>query len=111
VPPWDWQDQQDRVLKIPYPHRDDEYLGWGWPLVSGVLPVCRCIFTAREVQIKPPCPPVGQVPSFTQAKRRLYLTATLADDSVRTTASIYRTMRAGPRDRRAAGGLRRHRPH
>jgi hypothetical protein len=50
-----------------------------------VLPVCRCIFTAREVQIKPPCPPVGQVPSFTQAKRRVYLTATLADDSVLVT--------------------------
>ena len=46
---------------------------------------CRCIFTAREVQIKPPCPPAGQVPSFVQAHRRLYLTATLADDSVLVT--------------------------
>lgn len=47
--------------------------------------VCRCIFTAGEVQIKPPCPPVGQVSSFVQARRRLYLTATLADDSVLVT--------------------------
>jgi hypothetical protein len=81
VPPWDWYDKQDRVLQILHPHRDDDHLGWGWPLICGVLPVCRCIFTAREVQIKPPCPP-GQIPSFVQAKRRLYLTATLADDSV-----------------------------
>ena len=85
VPPWDWYDQQDRVLEILHPHRDDDHLGWGWPLISGVLPVCRCIFTASEVQIKPPCPPVSQIPSFVQAKRRLYLTATLADDSVLVT--------------------------
>ena len=85
VPPWDWYDQQDRVLQILHPHRDDDHLGWGWPLISSVLPVCRCIFTAGEVQIKPPCPPVGQIPSFVQAKRRLYLTATLADDSVLVT--------------------------
>ena len=85
VPPWDWDDQQDRVLQILYPYRDDDHMGWGWPLISSVLPVCRCVFTAGEVQIKPPCPPVGQIPSFVQAKRRLYLTATLADDSVLVT--------------------------
>ena len=85
VPPWDWYDQKDRVLEILHPHRDDDHLGWGWPLIRGVLPVCRCIFTAGEVQIKPPCPPVSQIPSFVQARRRLYLTATLADDSVLVT--------------------------
>ena len=37
------------------------------------------------MQIKPPCPPVGQVPSFVQAQRRLHLTATLAGDSVLVT--------------------------
>ena len=85
VPPWDWYQQQSDVLKILRPYRDDDHLGWGWPLIRDVLPVCRCTFTAREVQIKPPFPPVGQIPSFTQAKRRLYLTATLADDSVLVT--------------------------
>jgi hypothetical protein len=38
VPPWDWYDQQDRVLGILHPHREDDHLGWGWPLISGVLP-------------------------------------------------------------------------
>jgi hypothetical protein len=27
VPPWDWYDQQDRVLKILHSHRDDDHLG------------------------------------------------------------------------------------
>ena len=48
VPPWDWYDQQDRVLQILHPHRDDDQLGWGWPLISDVLPVCRCVFTAQR---------------------------------------------------------------
>lgn len=85
VPYWDWYDQQDTVLEILHPRRGDDELQWGWPLISGVLPICRCVFTPNEAQIKPPYPPVSQIPSFVEAKRRLYLTATLADDSVLVT--------------------------
>jgi len=85
VPSWSWFDQQQEVLRLLHRHRDDEVLGWGWPLVCDVLAFCRCVITADEVQIKPPAPPVHQVPSFVQAKRRIYLTATLADDSVLVT--------------------------
>lgn len=85
IPPWSWFDHSQDVLRILHPHRDDEVLGWGWPLIRDAIPFCRCVITADEVQIKPPMPPVHQVPSFVQAKRRIYLTATLSDDSVLVT--------------------------
>lgn len=82
IPPWVWYDQRSRILKILHESRDDEFMVWGWPLIREVLPVCRAVFTADELQIAPIVPPVLQVPTYIQATRRIYLTATLADDSL-----------------------------
>lgn len=41
--------------------------------------------TSRAIEIRPPCPPIAKIPAFVRAKRRIYLTATLADDSVLVT--------------------------
>jgi hypothetical protein len=85
VPPWDWFDLGAGATAILHDHREDDELKWEWPLVKNVIPLCRCVFTADEAQLKPPLPPIDQIPSFVQAKRRIYLTATLADDSVLVT--------------------------
>ncbi|MFS0717127.1 helicase C-terminal domain-containing protein [Arthrobacter sp. 1P04PC] len=85
VAPWDWFDLGTRVTEELHARRGDPEMEWAWPLIKNVIPLCRCVFTATEVQIKPPLPPVDEVPSFTQAQRRIYLTATLADDSVLVT--------------------------
>lgn len=85
VPPWDWFDLGADATAILHSHREDDALQWAWPLVKNVIPICRCVFTTDEVQVKPPLPPIDVIPSFVQAKRRIYLTATLADDSVLVT--------------------------
>lgn len=81
VPPWSWLDRYEDVLRTLYSHRTTEDLEWNWPLVQGALKFCRCVFTSEEVQVKPFFPHVDRIPSFVQAKRRIYLTATLSDDS------------------------------
>jgi Helicase C-terminal domain/DEAD/DEAH box helicase len=85
VPFWAWADQQDRVLEILRPHRDETPIMFTWPLLVDVLPVCACVATAREIEIRPPCPPIAKLPTFSDAPRRIYLTATLADESVLVT--------------------------
>ncbi|GAA4048727.1 helicase C-terminal domain-containing protein [Agromyces indicus] len=50
--------------------------------IRDVLPFCRIVFTPSAVTIVPPCPPINRVTSFAEAQRRIYLTATLANDSV-----------------------------
>ncbi|WP_139415607.1 helicase C-terminal domain-containing protein [Agromyces laixinhei] len=53
--------------------------------VRDVLEFCRFVFTRNALTIVPPCPPIGRVTSFAEAQRRVFLTATLANDSVLVT--------------------------
>jgi Helicase C-terminal domain len=85
VPFWAWADQQEAVLDLLRPHRDDAAFEWTWPLIRDLLPLCQAVVSADAFEIMPPCPPIEKFPSFHEASRRIYLTATLADDSVLVT--------------------------
>ncbi|MFG2667563.1 DEAD/DEAH box helicase [Streptomyces sp. NPDC048387] len=85
VPFWAWSNREARVTEILQGLRGDEELQWSWPLVRDVLPVCRAVFTHDRLEIQPPHPPIGKIATFTRARRRVHLTATLADDSVLVT--------------------------
>jgi len=85
VPFWAWRDKHAQVLEVLRPHRNDETFEWTWPLVSDLIPLCQAVVTADAFEIAPPCPPIEKLPSFAEADRRIYLTATLADDSVLVT--------------------------
>jgi len=85
VPFWSWQEKQMPVLTTLRPYRADPEFEWAWPLIADLLPLCQAVVTADAVDIMPPCPPIEKFPSFAEAARRIYLTATLADDSVLVT--------------------------
>ncbi|MBV1851875.1 DEAD/DEAH box helicase family protein [Catellatospora tritici] len=85
VPYWAWADRRDRVLEILHPHRTDEKFRFSWPLLADCLHICNAAISAAAIEIQPPCPPIHQIPSFANAGRRIYLTATLADDGVLVT--------------------------
>jgi hypothetical protein len=85
VPFWAWKDRQDTILKVLHDHKDSEELLFSYPLLREVLPFCRCIIGGQSLEIEPICPPVDLIKSFFKAKRRIYMTATLADDSVLAT--------------------------
>lgn len=82
VPFWAWYDKRDQVLQVLRPHRNDATFEWTWPLVADLIPMCQAVVSADAVEIVPPCPPIEKLPSFDEADRRVYLTATLSDDSV-----------------------------
>ena len=56
-----------------------------WDLVANSLSYCTVTVTSREIEIRPPCPDVEMLIGFNQAKRRVYLTATLENESVLVT--------------------------
>ena len=85
VPFWAWHDKQEKVAEILHPHRKDEDFQWSWPLLADLLPLCQAVVTGEKFEIMPPCPPIEKFPSFAEAQRRIYLTATLADDSILVT--------------------------
>ncbi len=85
VPFWAWQDKLKRVEAILHKHRDEESLMFVWPLVGEYLRQCRCVVGGRQVEISPRCLPVDVIPSFVRAKRRIFMSATFADDAVLVT--------------------------
>jgi hypothetical protein len=85
IPFWSWADRQEEVMRLLHPHRLDDDFRFVWPLIADVLSLCAATVTSRGVEIRPPCPPIKMIPAFANAKRRVYLTATLADDSVLVT--------------------------
>lgn len=85
VPFWAWRAKLERARAALHKHRESDPLKFPWPAVSEVLGLCRAVFTGETLSITPHCPPTGHVTSFREAARRVYLTATLADDSVLVT--------------------------
>ncbi|MFK0025685.1 DEAD/DEAH box helicase family protein [Streptomyces sp. NPDC090798] len=85
IPFWAWADKNDEVRKVLRPHRDELAFKFVWPLIAEVLHLCTATATSKAIEIRPSCTPIDRIPSFVRARRRVYLTATLADDSALVT--------------------------
>ncbi len=59
----------------------DEINPYVWPFLRDTLGVCHCLFSRSGVSITPLFPPVDLVPTFEDCPRRIYMSATIADDS------------------------------
>lgn len=85
VPYWDWQHQIEAAFGIINGHADDDEIKFVWPLIRDHLRLCDVAFSPRSVEVRLPYPDLSAVSSYVDAPRRIYMTATLADDSVLTT--------------------------
>ena len=82
VPFWSWDAHQNDILKALHQSRADDALQFTYPLLKDILPQCRCVIGGQHLEIEPIYPATDLIQSFRRAKRRIYMTATLADDSV-----------------------------
>jgi replicative superfamily II helicase len=80
VPVGAWLDQVDAIQSYLSEEVEaiDEYV---WPLLRDILPYCHCLFSRRSVTITPYFPPVDLIPTFNDCPHRIYMSATIADDS------------------------------
>lgn len=85
VPYWAWVKAQEEIMQTLHGHKNDDALKFSYPLLQDILPLCRCVIGGQRLEIEPDCPPTDLVRAFSRAKRRIYMTATLADDSVLVT--------------------------
>lgn len=85
VPFWSWNTHQAAILKALHESRADDELQFTFPLVREILPQCRCVIGGQNLEVEPYFPATDLIQSFRRAKRRIYMTATLADDSVIST--------------------------
>lgn len=82
VPYWAWQSRQKEVIALLHGQRNSEDLEWSWPLLSDCIPLCSCLFGGGKLEISPYFLPIDRIPAFASAPRRIYMTATLADDTI-----------------------------
>lgn len=89
VPYWAWHEQLDTVRE--QLRSDSEKYGLVWPLLRDNLHLCHALISRKSFTITPILPMVDMFPTFSEAPRRIYMSATIADDS-----EIIRTFNANP---------------
>lgn len=81
VPFWRISDTQSDLLQILHTHKDDDEIKFNYPLIGEILSYCNCTFTYKGIEIEPYAVPIHKISSFCNAKRRIFMSATLCDDS------------------------------
>lgn len=82
VPFWIWQSLHAELHKILYPYAHDDDFMFVWPYLTDILKRCRCIISSAGIEIIPDIIPIHKVAPFTHAGHRLFMSATIADDTV-----------------------------
>lgn len=89
VPYWAWHEQIDTVRE--QLRADAEEHSYAWPLLRDNLHLCHAIISKDAFTVTSVLPLVNSFPTFADAPRRIYMSATIADDS-----EIVRTFDADP---------------
>lgn len=89
VPYWAWNEQLDAVRE--QLRSDTKAHAFVWPLLRDNLHLCHALISKDRFTVTPVLPLVQMFPTFSEAPRRIYMSATIADDS-----EIVRTFDADP---------------
>jgi len=85
VPYWAWQDKLSQVMAELVKNKDHEDVLFVWPLIKKSLRYCKCVISGGGIEISTDCIPIDSIPSLSRASRKIFMTATLADDSILAT--------------------------
>lgn len=86
IPFWSWQEKIQDVRNVLYKYFENDNIKFHFPLIDNCLSSCNCVISATDIEITPKCIPINKIQSFEQAERRIFMSATLADDSVLVTS-------------------------
>jgi len=93
VPFWIWQKKNDKVyemISIFNAEEDKTFvlndIIFKFPLIKDYFKTCSAIISSNNIEITTKSIPINKIRSFVQSERRIFMTATLADDSDLVTA-------------------------
>ncbi|QWH38134.1 DEAD/DEAH box helicase family protein [Bacillus mycoides] len=82
VPYWSWIDKISDVNRLLSNYEDeDSELKFKWTLIRDYLEYCFVLVSATHIEIVPKCLPIHMIPTYSRAQRRIFMSATLNDDS------------------------------
>ena len=82
VPYWHWTSVTEEIRRALTPFAETKSLRFVWPYIRDNLRWCRCIISSWGIEIVPEVIPVRLSRSYSSSAHRLFMSATLADDSV-----------------------------
>ncbi len=86
VPYWSWKSNSTIINEYLRSRNNDIFV---WPLIRDAIDFCHCLISRNAIVVTPILPIVDLIPTFSNCKSRIYMSATIADDS-----SIIRTFDA-----------------
>lgn len=81
VPYWAWLQKIDEVAAAIQQYGPEKVDRWAWAHVRDELHVCQVLISKDSISILPIVPLVDRAAAYRNAKRRIYMSATIADDS------------------------------
>lgn len=81
IPYWDWWDKSSEVAGILSRHAKTEAIKFAWPVLKDSLRHTFCLVSGAELVIAPFLPPLEEFGSYANAKHRIFMSATVTDDS------------------------------
>lgn len=82
VPYWTWQEKIYEITEVIVKQSGEDYLKFAWPLVKENLKLSHCVISSKGIEISPHAIPIHMIPSIINADRKIFMTATLVDDSI-----------------------------
>lgn len=81
VPYWAWSDKISEVVGIISRRKDSKSIKFAWPILKNNFENCQCIIAGDSLEIAPYLAPLHMFPSYFGALHRVFMSATIADDS------------------------------
>lgn len=86
IPFWMWQEKKKEIYSLLSKYNTDaeenHCIYFNLPLLDDSLATCDCFVTDRGIEIVPEGISISKITSFINAKRKIFMSATLSDDSV-----------------------------
>ncbi len=82
IPYWVWQDKITEISRILVKNSSSDELKFIWPLIKEDLMLSHCVISASAIEISPHAIPIHMIPSISDSDRKIFMTATLVDDSI-----------------------------
>lgn len=81
VPYWAWLSKVNDVAAILSRQVDKNSVKFAWPLLRDRLQDCLCVFSGQALEIEAYAPPLDAFGSYANADHRVFMSATVTDDS------------------------------
>lgn len=82
VPFWAWKSKISDVTNILIKNKKEKWLKFVWELIKESLLFSHCVISSQKIEISPHCIPIHMIPSIISANRKIFMTATLANNSI-----------------------------